>query len=134
MKKLLLVLVLSLVSLTAQARSVKLGYGGSSSGAPAAIGNAPTGNTCSSSAMCATGWKCASGQCTLCQAGDADCNCPLGYEAVGFGTCGCGKGTVSNGSRCVDLCDLTTCKAGYVKENTGTACCCLGGGGEGFRE
>jgi len=124
MKKLLLVLMIVAVSFQAQARSVKLGYTGEANHAPSAAGNRPTGNSCSSSSECATGWKCASGRCTLCQAGDADCNCPLGYEAVGFGTCGCESGTVSSGSKCVDLCDLTTCKAGYGKRNMGTACCC----------
>ena len=124
MKKGLLVLMLCLASVAAQARSVKLGYGDLSSHSPSAIGNRPSGNVCSSSAMCSTGFKCASGKCAPCKAGDADCNCPDGAEAVGTGRCGCASGKVASGSRCVDICDLTTCKAGYAKVSRGNQCCC----------
>ena len=124
MKKLLIIAMVCLASFAADARSVKLGYGESSNASPTAVGNRPSGNFCTSSSICPQGFKCSSGKCVICQTGDADCNCPEGAEAIGTGKCGCAADKVSNGAKCVDICELTTCKAGSYKHLRGNQCCC----------
>ena len=124
MKTIVMILMLCLASVSADARSVKLGHEDALNrqSKPFTSKKAEL-PACVQNSDCMTGWKCDNKHCRQCKKGETGCNCAM--EMVGLGVCACPEGTFNDGTKCRDYCDSTICKADYPnKRNDGTKCCC----------
>ena len=125
MKTIVMIMLLCVASVSAEAKSVKLGFEDSIAHGAKQSGAAkkPAMPACVQNSDCMTGWKCDNKRCRPCKKGEKECDCA--FEMVGFGVCGCPEGTFNDGTKCRDYCDSTVCEADYPnKKNDGRQCCC----------